>query len=440
MELGEPLQHIFNLSLQLGKVPALWKTSCLIPVPKKPHPSVLNDFRPVAITSHISKTMERLLLHILRPQVRHALDPLQFAYQEKVGVEDAIVYLMHRAHSYLDKGKGAVRIMFFDFSSAFNTIQPLRLSDKLVQMGVNAHLVSWITDYLTERPQFVRLKDCVSETVLCSTGAPQGTVLSPVLFTLYTSDFTYNTESCHIQKFSDDSAVVGCIRDGQEGEYRSLVDNFVQWCRHNHLQLNTSKTKEMVVDFRRSQPPLLPVSIEGVSVEVVNTYKYLGVHLDNKLDWSANIDAIYKKGQSRLYFLRRLRSFNVCNKLLRMFYQSVVASVLFYAVVCWGGSIKKRDAGRLDMLVRRAGAVVGTELDCLTTVAERKTLSRLLTILDNVHHPLHSTVNRQKSIFSGRLLSLSCSSDRLRKSFVPRAIQLYNATQKGRGREMDFSA
>src|SRR4029434_5577510 len=58
----------------------------------------------------------------------------------------------HRCGQDLDKGKGAVRIMFFDFSSAFNTIQPLRLSDKLVQMGVNVHLVSWITDYLTERP------------------------------------------------------------------------------------------------------------------------------------------------------------------------------------------------------------------------------------------------------------------------------------------------
>ena len=173
------------------------------------------------------------------------------------------------------------------------------------------------------------------------------------------------------------------------------------------------------MDFRRSQPPLLPVSIEGVSVEVVNTYKYLGVHMDNKLDWSANVDAIYKKGQSRLYFLRRLRSFNFCNKLLRMFYQSVVASVLFYAVVCWGGSIKKRDAGRLDRMVRKAGAVVATELDCLTTMTERRTLSRLLTILDNDHHPPHSTLNRQRSTFSGRLLSLSCSSDRLRKSPGP---------------------
>src|SRR4029434_10773142 len=126
---------------------------------------------------------------------------------------------------------------------------------------------------------------------------------------------------------------------------------------------------------------------------------------------------------------------NVCNKLLRML-QSVVASVLFYAVVCWGGSMKKRDAGRLDTLVRTARALVCEELDCLTSVAKKRTLSSLLTILDNGHHPLHSTLNGQRSIFSGRLLSLSCSSDRLRKSFVPSAIQLYIATQ--RGREMDF--
>ena len=120
---------------------------------------------------------------------------------------------------------------------------------------------------------------------------------------------------------------------------------------------------------RRSKYP----SIEGVNVEVVSTYKYLGVHLDNKLDWSANTDPIYKKGQSRLYFLRRLRSFNVCSKLLGMFYQSVVASVLFYAVVCWGGSTKKRDAGRLDRLVRKAGSVVGAELESIASVAEKIT-------------------------------------------------------------------
>ncbi|KAG5274935.1 hypothetical protein AALO_G00141800 [Alosa alosa] len=294
-------------------------------------------------------------------------------------------------------------------------------------------------DYLTERPQFVRLKNCLSDTVICSTGAPQGTVLSPVLFTLYTSDFCY-TESCHMQKFSDDTAIVGCIRNGQEEEYRSLVEDFVQWCKLNHLQLNTSKTKEMVVDFLwRSKPTLLPVHIDGVNVEVVSTYKYLGLHLDNKLDWSANTDALYKKGQSRLYFLRRLWSFNVCSKLLKMFYQSVVASVLFYAVVCWGGSTKKKDAGRIDRLVRKAGSVVGAELECITSLSDKGTLNKLVNILDNECHPLHSTTVKQKSLISWRLRSLPCTTDRLRKSFVPRAIALFNASLKGRV-EIDFSA
>ncbi|XP_051254013.1 uncharacterized protein LOC127362380 [Dicentrarchus labrax] len=125
------------------------------------------------------------------------------------------------------------------------------------------------------------------------------------------------------------------------------------------------------------------------------------------------------KGQSRLYFLKRLGSFNICKKLLQMFYQSVVASVLFYAVVCWGGSSKRGDAGRLDRLVRRAGSVVGTELDSLVTVAERRTLDKLLSILDNAHHPLHDTFTRQRSVFSGRLLSQSSSTNRLKNSFVP---------------------
>ncbi|KAL6470652.1 hypothetical protein MHYP_G00217710 [Metynnis hypsauchen] len=431
------LEHIFNLSLRLGRVPTLWKTSCIIPIPKRGRPSELNDFRPVALTSHVMKTLERLLLHLLRPQVQHATDPLQFAYRERVGVEDAMLYLLHRAHSYLDKGGCAVRVMFFDFSNAFNTIQPLQLRDKLSNMQVDPHLVSWITDYLTGRPQYVRLKDCTSETVVSSTGAPQGTVLSPFLFTLYTSDFQYNSETCHMQKFSDDTAIVACVRGGQEEEYKTLVEDFVDWCHKNNLLLNTAKTKEMVVDFRRVRPPTQPISIEGVEVERVMIYKYLGLQLDDRLDWSAHADILYRKGQSRLYFLRRLRSFNICRKLLQMFYQTMVASCLFYAVVCWGGSIKRRDELRLVKLVRRAGSVVGMELDSVGKVAETRTLHKLLSIMEDDGHPLHTIIMDRRSMFSGRLLSQSCSTDRFRRSFVPRAIRLFNSSQGDQQRRVE---
>ena len=407
----------------------------------KENPSELNDFRPVALTSHLMKTLERLLLRHLMPKVLHAQDPLQFAYQTGVGVEDAILYLLHRAHSHLDKGAGTVRIIFLDFSSAFNTIQPLILQNKLSAMQVDPHLITWITNYLIDRPQFVRLKDTTSDILISSTGAPQGTVLAPLLFTLYTSDFSHNSESCHIQKFADDTAIMGCVRGDQEEEYRTLVRDFVTWSHANSLQLNISKTKELVIDFGKSRPRPQTVDINGVEVETVGSYKYLGVWLDKKLDLAINTDHLYKKGQSRLYFLRRLRSFNICSKLRSMFYLSVVASILFYAVVCWGGSTTKRDSSRLDKLIRWAGSVVGFKLDCLVTVAEERTTKKLLAILDDTSHPLHTVISNQRSSFSDRLLLPRCRTNRLMNSFVHRAITLHNSALGGRrgGQQEEYS-
>ena len=108
-------------------------------------------------------------------------------------------------------------IMFFDFSSAFNIILPNILKHKLTEMGVDPSFVSWITDYLTERPQYVRLGNCHAGTLMSSAGAPQGTVLAPFLFILYTADFEYISESWHIQKYSDDTAIVACIRNLNTG-------------------------------------------------------------------------------------------------------------------------------------------------------------------------------------------------------------------------------
>jgi len=187
-----------------------------------------------------------------------------FAYQPRIGVEDAIIFLLHRAYSPLEEAGSVVRVTFFDFSSAFNTITPALLGTKRLDMQVDTPLVAWITSYLTGQPQYVRMQSNMSDTIVSNTGAPQGTVLSPFL---YTSDFRYCSQSCHLLKFLGDSAIVGCISKGQESEYRGVVDSFVEWCGLNHLQLNIAKTKELVVDFRNQ--PTLPktVSIRGTEVE-----------------------------------------------------------------------------------------------------------------------------------------------------------------------------
>ena len=149
----------------------------------------------------------------------------------------------------------------------------------------------------------------------------------------------------------------------------------MDWCQRNHLQLNAGKTKELVVDFRRHKQPCTQVNILGTDIEMVTSYKYLGVHLNNKLDWTDHTAATYKKGQSRLYLLRKLRSFGVQGALLTSFYDSVVASAIFYGVVCWSSSISAADRRRLDKLIKKASSILGCPLDPVQVVGE----SRMMT-------------------------------------------------------------
>ncbi|KAJ8003864.1 hypothetical protein DPEC_G00152850 [Dallia pectoralis] len=164
---------------------------------------------------------------------------------------------------------------------------------KLSVMQVDQDIVAWITDYLTDRPQFVRLQSSRSDVAVSNAGSPQGTVLSPFLFTLYTSDFRYNSETCHFQKFADDSSIVGCITEDSYEEYSGLVQSFVRWSEAKYLQRKTSKTKELVVDFRRNKKPLTPITIQGNEVEVVEVYKARVVELHSWSYWRYRLKRSY---------------------------------------------------------------------------------------------------------------------------------------------------
>ncbi len=149
--------------------------------------------------------------------------------------------------------------LFVDFSSAFNTIITDTLQNKLTQLSVPTSVCQWINSFLTDRQQLVRLGKFSSNTRTTSTGAPQGCVLSPLLFSLYTNDCTSKDPSVKLLKFTDDTTLIGLIQDGDESAYRQGVKELTVWCSLNNLELNTLKTVEMIVDFRRN-PPALPHS------------------------------------------------------------------------------------------------------------------------------------------------------------------------------------
>jgi len=193
---------------------------------------------------------------------------------------------------------------------------------------------------------------------------------------------------------------------GQEGEYRDLVEAFTDWTKKNCFLPNTPKTKELVVDFRISKTPCKSVCIEEEEMETVQSYKYLGVVLDNKLEWSANIEAVYRRGQSRLVFLRQLRSFNVCSDMLCMFYHTVIESALFYAVVCWGSGTTDKNCRRLAKVVNMASSMIGRELNPRRTVVEQQMRRKLHSVMVNKKHPVHGILAGQRSSCSERLPAL----------------------------------
>ncbi|KAI5090990.1 hypothetical protein C0J45_18196 [Silurus meridionalis] len=128
----------------------------------------------------------------------------------------------------------------------------------------------------------------------------------------------------HIVKFAKYTTVVGLISKNDESAYREEVEQLPAWCGANNLSLNVDKTKEMVVDFRRAQSGHSPLIIDGSSVEIIKSTKFLGVHLADNLTWSLNTSSITKEAQQFLYFLRRLTKVHLPPPILTIFYRETI--------------------------------------------------------------------------------------------------------------------
>jgi hypothetical protein len=423
------IEYICWLSLNTAVYPAPWKLGKIIPMAKKDLPEKDNDMRPVTLTAILSKCLERVGLAILKPYTDKFLDPLQFAYVKNRSTDDAVATLVHLASEHLDrKSSNTARVLFIDFSSAFNTLQPHKLLEKLGMYHVPEKLRLWILDYLLERPQFVQTRSEASAIIKLDTGSPQGCALSPYLFILYTNDMKWDSNSTYVVKYADDTAIVGLIQNDNDKDYCDCIDFVNRWCSSNYLDLNVSKTKELIWDFRRKCVASLPISINDMVVEKVEMYKYLGVLIDNKLSFVGHVESQVRKANRRLYGLRTLRKLNVDIAIMVLFYNTTISSVLSYACCSFYGSLTvqlRKTLEKPERLCKRFAGSAGT--DTISTIKHSYNSNLLKMgqkIVNDDSHPLHKYFNILPS--GRRYRKARCRTTRFQRTFVPNVINALN--------------
>ena len=224
-------------------------------------------------------------------------------------------------------------------SAAFNTVDSHTLCDHLLELEVNPTLILWIIDFLLDRPQHVVVNGFTSKNMILNTGVPQGCVLSPILFSIYTNNITCNNNmDFSLLKYADDIALVAHIRDVNSlSAYHKLVGKLMTWIEESSLELNISKTKKLCCGGKHTSnslhPLFEPLRLHGQAVEQVEAFRYLGMEMDSCLSFSHHTDSVYKKAQKRLFLLRELRDFNVKKDILIVVYKSLIESILTFNII-----------------------------------------------------------------------------------------------------------
>ena len=375
--LAAPLASIINTSLETGMVPLSFKLSHISPLYKSGDPSSACNYRPVSLLPIISRTLE----HFIKQQLtafltEHDLYPeTQFAYRRYHSTEDALVYAVNRwllarsKHCYTG-------IAFLDMSKAFDRVQHQRLIEELHSLGISAIPLQWFCSYLSNRHQQVKINDNLSSAVPCSRGVPQGSVLGPLLFVLYTRKLRsiLSTSITH-QEFADDIVVDHSNRDLSVvcTELSKAVTAASEWLTEIGLLLNTKKTQIMVIQPR------------GISIDVPNVYcgsskldltpaaKYLGVYIDSELSWRPHIDHIARRTAQTIGQLwRHGRSLTLAAR--RTWLLSMICGQLSYASTAFFPSLS---AAQLDRLVKIFKSAIRAVFRLPQTTPSAPLLSRL---------------------------------------------------------------
>lgn len=336
--LASKLCDFFNRSMYTSTYPPSWKTVNITPVYKSGDREICSNYRPIAITSCVSRIMERILAKKFLMFLRHKrfFNLTQHGFLPGSSVETASLVHLNFITSVLDNGMSA-DVVYLDFAKAFDTVPHYRLLQKLDMCGVHGRLHDWLSDYLHDRHMVVSMNGHRSNPRQITSGVIQGSVLGPLLFLVYINDVDDCVSSSTIIKYADDIKLAIALPKEDVLSLRASrtlqndLSNIQIWSLSNGLALNTSKCNIM---HYGNGNPCHPYFLNGRTLDEVTCFKDLGVLASNSCSFKLHVSRITLKANRFLGVIKRTFVSRDVNVLLTL-YKSHIRSILEYCNVVW---------------------------------------------------------------------------------------------------------
>lgn len=335
---AKPLSIIFTKCFDLGLLPSEWKTAKIFPKHKKGNKNLITNYRPISNLCAVSKVFESIIAEVLILYLIHNnfLNKNQHGFRKMRSTVTQLLEIMVSWINAIVSGKN-IDVFYIDLAKAFDTVSHQKLLQILKNMGIRGKLLKWFESYLTNRTQVVVIENSISPPIMVTSGVPQGSILGPILFLMYTNNLDDFLFFMSHKLFADDAKMWYSYQSFNVNPIQIDLNNLQGWSEYMQMQIASEKCSLMHIGKNN---PCRSYTICDNDVPIVDSFNDLGVHFTNTLSFSNHCEKTAKKGFNLVWLIHRSFHFKKPNFLSKIFC-SYVRPILEYASEIWNPHLLK---------------------------------------------------------------------------------------------------